>query len=63
MNIKDDFSVQVLLQNKEDPFKDKHPPGWEHGIIIITKERVFKLFAKDYNFKELFLFMLNYGLK
>ena len=48
-----------MLENKEDPFKDKFPKGYEHAIIIQTNERCYRLFAKDYNFKELFLYVLN----
>jgi hypothetical protein len=59
MNIVKEFSTQSKLENNEDPFKNKHPEGWEHGIIIETKDRVYKLYSNDYNFKELFIFVLN----
>jgi hypothetical protein len=46
------------LQNNEDPFKNKYPEGWEHACIIETKERNYKLFAKDYAKKETFVYTL-----
>lgn len=58
MNILEEYTAHGLLENKEDPFKDKYPKGWEHAIVIETTDRSYKLFAKDYNFKELFLFVL-----
>jgi hypothetical protein len=32
----EEYTALGLLENKEDPFKDKYPKGWEHAIIIET---------------------------
>lgn len=58
VDIVKEYTSLGLLGNKEDPFKDKYPKGWEHAIIIETTERHYRLFAKEYSFKELFLFVL-----
>lgn len=63
MNIKDIVNVQLMLSNKEDPFTDKHPEGWEHGVILRTKKWTYHLFAKDYNFREQFVYLINYAKK
>lgn len=59
MNAVQQYSALVRLENNEDPFKNKYPEGWEHGCVVETKDKVLKLYAKDYNFKELFVYLLN----
>ncbi|CDW83000.1 UNKNOWN [Stylonychia lemnae] len=62
LNVVEQFSAQVKIEKNEDPFKDKNPAGWEHGVIVETKDRIYKLYSNDYNFKELFVFVLNQSL-
>jgi hypothetical protein len=59
MSIMKENTALARLESGEDPFKNKHPEGWDHGIVIETRERVYRLFANEYNFKELFLYILN----
>ncbi len=54
---------QPRRDSKDDPFKLKHPQGWEYGLAIETRDRVYKLFAKEYNLRELFVYMINQCLK
>lgn len=63
VDIHETYTAQAILQNKEDPFKDKCPKGWEHAIVLETKERKYNLFAKDYNFKCRFMFVLEECMK
>lgn len=58
MNEAEHLTAQAKLDKNEDPFKDKHPKNYQHGVIIETHNRQFKLFAKEYNFRELFVFVL-----
>ena len=57
------LTAQAKLDKHEDPFKDKHPKGYQHGLILETKDRTYKLFAKEYNFRELFVFVLNQSVQ
>lgn len=62
MNVVEQFCASAKVEKNEDPFKNKHPAGWEHGMILEIKDRVYKLYSNDYNFRELFVFILNKSL-
>lgn len=51
-------SIFKKLEANADPFKNKHPNGYEHGFMVKTKEREYILYSKDYNLKELFVYTL-----
>lgn len=57
MNISN-ASTQQKLQCNMDPFEKEYPEGYEHGLQINCKNRKYRIFSKDYNFKELFLFSI-----
>lgn len=63
MNEADYQTAHAKLEKNEDPFKDKHPKNYSHGLLLETKDRTFQLFAKEYNLKELFVFVLNKSLQ
>lgn len=51
-------STMFKLQNNLDPFEKQYPSGYDHGVTVVTTERSYRLFTKDYNFKELFLYTM-----
>lgn len=51
-------ATQQKLESNDDPFKRTHPAGWDHCVILETKDRKYELFSNDYNFKELFVYSL-----
>jgi hypothetical protein len=52
------ISTQKKLECNIDPFEKQYPSGYEHGIQINCKDRKYRIFSKEYNFIEMFLYAL-----